>query len=357
MKQIFNSTIFILMLLTSACSSDSFINDLFVKPQALFQIDKTEYEVHESVIFTNKGAAQRYVVFPGDSLHKYKVDFNSGYATSSAGTFSYAYNEPGEYNAVWVATSVNESGEVIQDVDSVKIKVVSKNGGLEKLTVYNTYKMVDYANAVFFSSVGEFVSKDTLICPFIFDSWRTSTVVNSLKAPQLINFELASSLSKFYWVENEIEREIKSSNTASRIVRFAPDGKLAVQKFIVKTASGINSTYYVAPLIIPKMTKFSVNGIDGVITRDLAFYNRYNVTISLPANTSYASIVPIFEIMNNDVNLVGNNIEVTVNGQIQVSGSTSVDASSKTIIYKVRSFLLGSTNKKLYQDSYITVKF
>ncbi len=357
MRSYLNIFILGLAFIISSCTSESFIADLYVTPVAKFEINKSEYDVNESVEFSNKGNAQRYVVYTGDSLHRYNVSGNTGFSTSSAGTFSYAYSEPGEFTAVWVATSVTDKGEVVKAVDSVKINVVAKNGGLEKLVVFNTYKMTDYSSAVFFSSLGQFVSADTLVCPFIFDAWRTSTVVNSVKAPQLLNFELASTLSKFYWVENDVEREIKSANTASRIVRFVQDGKLAVQKFVVKTASGFNSTYYVAPLMIPKMTKFSVGGVNGVVTRDLAYYNRYNVSITLPSGTNLSAIVPSFEIMNNDPNLVGNNIEVTINDVAQASETTVVNAASKVIVYKVRAYLLGSTNRKLYQDSYITVNF
>jgi len=344
--------------LLTGCASESFIKDIYVNPVASFTTTKTEYEVHESVLFTNTGEAQKFVVYPGDSLHKYNVSYNTGYATASNGTFSFAYNEPGTYKAIWVASSINEKGEIITAVDSTQINVVATNGGLDNFLIYNIYKMTDYSSAIFFSSTGVSISKDTILCPILFDAWRPSLAVNSIKAPQLINFRLASSLSKFIWVDNNgLEREIKTANSASRIVNFLKNGSLAVQQFIVKTASGFNSNYYIAPVIIPKMTKFTVNGINGTITRDIAYYNRYNVSISLPTGTDLSSIVPTFEIMNNDVNLVGGNIEVTVNGVMQTSGSSVLNASGKTLIYNVKSYLLGTTNNKLNQESIITVTF
>jgi len=340
-----------------SCSSDSFISDIYIEPDASFTINKTEYDVHESVFFTKTGQGQKFVVYPGDSLHRYNQPFNTGYSTASNGTFSYAYNEPGVYTAVWVASSINENGEIIKAIDSTQITVVAKDGGLEKFVIFNTYKMTEYSGSVFFSSYGEFISEDTILCPILFDAWRTSTTVNSIKAPQLINFTLSSTLSKFYWIENGIEREIQSGLTSSRIVKFLVDGKLAVQDFVVKTASGITSEYHVAPVIIPKMTKFSVNGVNGTITRDIAYYNKFNVAMTLPAGTDLSNIIPSFEIMNNDVNLVGNNIEVSVNGVLQTSGVTSINASGKTVQYKIKSFLLGSDNNKLVQESIVTVNF
>lgn len=350
--------IFLFLIAFSSCTNESFIKEMFVEPEASFIIPKETFEVNESVVFKNLGKGQRYVVYPGDYLHKYKTTNNVGYSTSSDGSFSYSYSEPGEYTAVWVATSISDKGNVVEDIDSVKIKVQSTNGGLEKFTVYNTYKMTDYSTAVYYSSLGEFISKDTIICPFIFDAWRTSTVVNSVKAPQLINFQLTSNLSKFYWVDNNgAEQEIKSASTASRIINFLKDGKFAVQKFVVKTASGFISNYYVVPLIIPKITKFTVNGVAGTITRDLAYYNRYNISISLPSSTNLNTIVPVFEVMNNDVYLVGDNIEVSVNDVLQQSGVSSIDASSKTVVYKVRSYMFGNRSSKLFRDSYVTVTF
>lgn len=353
MKKIIN--ILIIACVLYSCNSESFIQDLYVAPKASFMINKTEYDVNESVLFTNLGKGQKFVVYPGDTLHRYNQPFNTGFATASNGTFSYAYNEPGIYTAIWVATSINDQGEIIESIDSTQISVVAKDGGLDKFSIFNIYRMPEYTGTVFFVSFGEYISSDTLICPIIFDAWRPSLTINSIKAPQLINFSLASTLSKFYWIDNGVERQIQSGLSSSRIVRFLADGKLAVQKFIVKTASGFVSEYFVAPVIIPKMTKFTINGVDGTITRDIAYYNRYNISITLPAGTDLSAVAPTFEIMNNDPDLVGDNIEVFINNTLQTSGVSVVNASTKAIEYKVRSFLLGSENKKLMQESIIKI--
>lgn len=357
MKNIIKLVLAIFVSLIYSCDPNGYIRDLYVAPDAKFEINKEIYNVFESVKFTNKGKGQAFVVYPGDYGHVFGKSGDTGFTTASDGTFSYSYSEAEQYNAVWVASSMDEAGNRVTDIDSVKVKVVAMNSGLDFFQIYNVYKMTEYPGNVFFSPQGIFVSNDTLMCPILFDAWRTSLVVNSIKAPQLINFTLASPLSKFFWVENGTEREIITANSASRIINFLIDGKLAVQKFVVKTGSGINSDYFVAPVIIPKMTKFSVLGINGTIQRDIAYYNQYNISISLPAGTNLSSIVPTFEIMNNDINLVGNNIEVYLNDIQQTSGISTVDASNKALIYRIKSYLLGTTNKKLVQESVIKITF
>ncbi len=350
-----NILIICLVVIFASCASD-FIEDLYVQPVASFSIDKTEYDVLESVNFTNSGQGQKYVVYPGDSLHRYNRVGETGYATASNGKFSYSYQDPGTYTAVWIASSINDKGEVITAIDSVKINVIAKNGGLDKFTIYNIYRMPEYSGTVYYSSYGEFISSDTILCPIIFDAWRDATV-NSIKANQLIYFDLASSLASMYWVdESNTEREIKSGISSYRFVKFVRDGKLAIQQFVVKTASGIKNNYYVAPVLIPKMTKFSINGVEGTISRNLAYYNQYDIAITLPSGTDLSAVTPVFETMNNDPNLTdGNNVKVWVGDQLQTSGVSVVNASGKSITYKIQATLLGSDNPALMQEATVKV--
>jgi len=356
MKASINIILFVSTILLNSCKQESFIQELFITPDAGFEINKTVYDVHESVYFVNTGKGQHFVVYPGDSLHVFNQPFNQGYATASDGTFSYAYNEPGEYTAVWIASSINNRNEIIESIDSMKISVVAKDGGLDRFTVFNIYKMPEYPGSVFFSSVGEFIAPDTLMCPVFFDSWRPSLTVNSFKAPQLINFSLSSSLSKFYWVDGGVEKEIRSGLSSSRIVKFLSGGKMSIQKFIVKTASGFTSEYYVAPVIIPKMTKYTVNGKNGVITRDIAYYNKFIIDLTLPAGTDLTSLKPDFEIMNNDPDLIdGTNITISLNEESQTSGVSIVDATSKKLQYKLIATMPGYTNPKLIRETIVDV--
>lgn len=341
-----------------SCEENAYLEDVYVQPEAEFTTEKDTYEVFESVVFTNAGSGQNYVVYTGDPGHVYGEPGSTGFATASNGTFSYAYNEPGEYTVVWIASSVSVAGDIEKDEATSTIKVVSTDGGLDKLTISKLYKMTEYGSAVYYEPDAEFVSATEMKCPILFAAWRDASF-NSIKAKQLLSFQLSSTLASFYWMNPNTNEytELKSDYAGSRIVEFVQDGKLAVQKFKVVTASGYETEYELAPVMIPQFTKFSVNGVDAKITRDIAYYDRYNVELTLPEGTDLKNVVPVFEVMNNDPNLVdGTNVLVTVGGQIQQSGVTAVDLSSGEVVYTVKSQLMGSTNEAYSETAEMVVK-
>lgn len=344
------------VLIFVSCDENGYLRELYVAPNAAFEVEKDTYDVFESVYFVNKGSGQYYAVYPGDANHVYGKDGDTGFSTASNGTFSYSYQEPGTFNAVWVASSINENGEREFQVDSVTIKVVALDGGLDNLKINNIYRMSEYTGTVYYSSFGEFISSDSLICPILFDAWRDATI-NSIKAKQLVNFELSSNLAEMYWINAAgEEKKIVSSSSASRIVEFVQDGKLKIQNFRVITASGVVSNYYVTPVMIPKMTKFSINGVSGTITRDIAYYERYNIELRLTDGSNLNNVIPVFETMNNDPNLLdGTNCRVTIDGVEQVSGVTPVDFSQGDVTYRIDYNFMGNNNPKLTQHALVTV--
>jgi hypothetical protein len=348
-----------LAFLFASCDPNNYLEDMYVKPTASFEIPKAEYDVYESVLFSNMGTGQYFVVYPGDENHVYQKMGNSGFATNSAGTFSYSYQEPGEYTAVWVASSINARGEKEYTVDSVKIKVMALNGGLDKLSIYNINRLDEYSTGgvtVYYTSYGEFVSPDTLLCPIMFAAWRNATI-NSIKAKLLVNFELASNTAKMYWMDNDVEKEIISMSSASRIVYFVQDGKLAVQNFRVKTASGVTADYYVAPVMIPQLTKFSILGVNATLARSISDYDVFSAEVILPSGTDLTQLTPVFEVMGNDPNLLdGTNCQVTANSVVQISGTSVVDFSGGTVVYTINYSMLGETNTKLNRQAIVTVK-
>ena len=357
MKKIKIIYILFVALIFTSCDENGYLRDLYVAPEAAFEIEKDTYDVFESVHFVNKGSGQYYVVYPGDATHVYGKEGDTGYSTTSDGQFSYSYQEPGTFTAVWIASSINENGERVFDVDSVKINVVALDGGLDNLRINNLYRMSEYAGTVYYTSYAEFISQDSLICPILFDAWRDATF-NSIKAKQLVNFELSSNLADMYWINAAgEEKKIVSGSTASRIVEFVQDGKLKIQNFRVITASGVISNYYVAPVMIPKMTKFSIGGASATIARDIAYYNQYNVTLQLSDNTvDLTNVIPVFETMNNDPNLLdGTNCRVTIDGVEQISGVTPVDFSNGPVTYTIDYNFMGNNNPKLTQQSLVTV--
>jgi hypothetical protein len=356
MKSILKILFIALVTMFIACEPNEFITDLYVTPQAAFEINKDVYDVFESVRFTNKGTGQAYVVYPGDNGHVYGQTNNTGFTTASDGTFSYAYSEAGSYNVVWIASSMNAAGERILSVDSTTVNVVAKNSGLDMFQIFNVYKMTEYTGNVFHSPEGKFVAEDTLLCPILFASWRNSTV-NSIKAKQLIKFELASTLSKMYWI-NPLgeEKEIISLHSGSRIVEFVQGGMLKTQQFKVRTNSGFFTDYYVAPVMIPQFTSFKINGITGTIKRDIAYYNIYDISVDKSTLGDISALSPEFVVMNDDVNLLdGTNCTVTIDGVVQQSGVSVVDFSKGVVNYQIDYQMMGEDNPKLSQHAIIRV--
>lgn len=341
----------------SACDSNSYLEELYIAPQAAFTTDKAEYEVLETVHFSNTGEGTSFTVWPGNAGHCYGVDGDTGFAAGSDGTFTYSYDEPGEYEAVWVASSINSDKQPVFSVARATVVVTDTNGGLESFVISNLYRMREYAGTVYFNSAAEPVSPDSLLCPVIWDAWRDAKV-NSIMALQLIEFELTSSTSTLSWFDPSTAtlRPLRSGISASRIVNFMEEGRLAVQKFVVTTSTGKETPYYVAPVMIPSFTEFSINGAKGTIERDIAFYDHYNVTVTLPESTALNSLVPEFIVMGNDPALVdGDNVSVTLDGAPQTSGASAVDFSSGSAVYTINYRMAGENNPNLCRTAIVTV--
>lgn len=341
-----------------SCNSDAWLEEIYVEPQSSFDTDKDVYGVLETVHFTNTGAGSLFTIWPGDKGHCYGTEGDTGFAAGSDGCFAYAYDEPGEYEAVWVASSINAHKEPVAAVSRCNITVVDAYGGLDRFVISNLYRMREYPGTVYYNAVGQKISADSLMCPIIWDAWRKSNV-NSMQALQLIEFDLTSPSASFAWYDrgaNEL-RPIKSGISTSRIVNFLENGRPAVQKFVITGHSGRETAFYVAPVLIPAFTAFSINGVKGTIERDLAFYNRYDVSVKLPAGTDPAALVPQFTVMNGDAALLnGDNVTVRLNGRQQESGITAVDFSHGEVTYTITHRMAGETNAALSQISQIKVR-
>lgn len=344
--------------------NDNFINEIYKEPIAHFSVKEGlnagQYEVFESVLFSNTGTGQSYVVFPGDAGHKYGTSGNMGFTTASNGSFAYSYQEVGDYTAVWVASSVKGDGTISTKADSVKIKVVSSNGGLEQFYLSNFYTLTDFG--VTYKAYSKAISKDTLVCPILYSGWKNFKTLSD-RNRIVCNFRLSSTLAKLYWVDavSGAEKELKTGSTASTDgVSFTTNSNSSIQEYTVRTASGLSTNYFIAAAVIPNFTRFTVNvgGIDynAVITRDVSYYNQFNVQLTLPSETDLSALKPTFEVVGNDPNLTdGSNYDVTVNGQKQTSGVSTQNFSSKQLVYEINMWVLGSLNKNVGQKSIMTV--
>lgn len=338
----------------SSCENEAFIDDIYVTPRAAFSIDDKEvFDVFESVHFTNKGEGQRFAVWPGDVSHVYGETGNNGFACNSDGTYSYSYQEPGEYTAVWVASSINSKGEVVLSVDSTKIRVEAMEGGLASFSITRMAKLADFGSSFFYESYGDFVTTNRIVCPMPYTIWP-----NYVRRTLGVKFALDSEFAKLYWESADGEVELASEST-TKVFRFDANNELEPQTIKVRMVSGVEYKYEVAALVIPEFTSFTINGVKAVQTRDLSAFNKFKMEIDLPDGTDLTALVPEYIVMKDDASLLTSTkvATVTADGMPQVSGQTTVDFSTP-VNYTIKYTVPGSDGYQYEYETYyeITVK-
>lgn len=352
MKKIIYFLSFLISIISfTSCENESFIDDIYVEPKAEFSISEKEFfDVFESVVFTNKGEGQYFAVWTGDTDHKYGKTGDNGFACNSDGTFSYSYQEPGQYTAVWIASSIKSNGEVVSKVDSTTIKVRALSGGLSSFSITRMARISDFGSSFFYESYGQFVTENRIICPMPYSIWP-----NYVRRTLGIKYVLDSDFAKLQWESNDGDVDLVSEAT-NKVFRFDSDNKLQPQTLKVVTSSGAIDKYEVVAVVIPEFTSFKINGVEAKKSRDLSAFNKFNLEITLPAGTDLTSLSPEFVILNNDANLLydNNRVIALVDGVAQESGVSKVDFSSE-VAYTLKYSVVGSDNYEYVQECYFNV--
>lgn len=348
--------IFIIFAMTAlAGCHNQYLAEYYVKPEAAFTTNLSSDTVQtlQSIVFTNQGKGQTFSIWPGDADHVYGQQGNAGYTVNSSGFYSYSYREPGVYTIVWVAGSIDAAGQVVQDVDSTRLVVLDMHGGLDELVIKKIYRLDDYdvSRNTFFSSTAEQVNDSTLMCGVVYEAWRNGSI-NSIKSPKLtLMYTLTSTKSKLYWWNTAKAEWLEIRSEVDNIFNVMENNRIAVQRVKVVTASGYENRYWIYTVMMPKLTKFSVNGVEGKIVHELTSYNVYDINLSLPAGTDVSSLKPEWQLMANDANLLeGATCHVTVDGVEQVSGQSVINGSQE-VVYKLSYTFPNTNNDALTQTS------
>lgn len=326
--------IFAACLLSLFSCKNQYLEDYYIEPKAAFSWDIAGDTITtlQSVSFTNEGRGQNYAIYTGDDGHLYGALGNNGFAVGANGTFSYSYREPGDYMVVWVATSMNAKGELIASIDSMPLHVVDHNGGLDNLSIYRIFRMDEYdaTRNTFYHSHAQFVNDTLLLCPIIYEAWRTGKI-NSIKSPKLtLKYALTSSTATLTWWNQGEWKSVRSE--LDNIFSVMDGERMAPQRLCVTTASGYKTYYTLVAVMMPKLTSFAVNGIEGVVSHDVLGYNRYYVDITVPADMDLHTVQPVWTLMNGDDNLLaGATASVRVNGVEQISGQTTIDLTQEVV--------------------------
>lgn len=345
------ATMLLVLTMMFSCENDQFIDKIYVEPKASFSINEKEFfNVFESIKFQNTGSGQKFVVWPGDISHVYGQTGNNGYACNEDGTFSYAYQEPGEYTAVWIASSIKANGEIVSSVDSVKIKVVTLNGGLKSFSITRMLAMSEYGSGFFYTSEGEFVTENRIVCPMPYVLWP-----KAIKRTLGVKFDLESNFARLYWETETGDVELQSEST-TKVFRFDQNDELVPQTLKTKMSSGYETVYEVTAMMIPEFTLFSINGVNAVKKRDLSAFNKFILEVTLPSGTDKTALIPQFVVMNNDPYLINsrNVITVKANNIEQTSESTVVDFSAP-VEYVITYSVPGSDEYTYTQQAYFQV--
>jgi hypothetical protein len=253
------------------------------KPRACFTAEVTEANVGEPITFTNCGEGKAFSIWTGDSYHAY-ANYGTDAGVSFEGeTFSYAYPEPGTFTVTMVATSYGNQGQdVYEDVDSMAVSITDNRAEFLEFG-FRSPKVV-----------GTIEGHD------IFVEVPYGTDFTNLKA----TFKTSSKFS-VVTVDGVEQVTGKTANDFTNPVEFTITAQTGDQNIYM-------AQVYTIPDTAKELTVFSINNIPGV-------FEGKTIRVTMPAgDTIYTNIRAQFETSSEKT-------VVTVNGVVQVSGSSKND--------------------------------
>lgn len=295
-----------------------------VVPQISVEVEKTTYQINETVIFNMIGEAQQIAIFTGDSKHDYELfadGGNTGFVVNKK-TFSYSYKQPGTYKVVIVSSNFTENGETIKsDTCSVTLNVIDDDATIKTLTcpkvLYDEIAAIDINETdwlirlpqkiMFAGKVATISSKQRLSFKLASDS--TALLINGVKFNATTTYELNNPLT------------------------------------LSLTAHAGNSRDYTLYMLrLPEFASFKINGVDGVIVRNEFSYDRMTMSVTLPVGVDKTALIPEFTLSEGQ--------EVYVNDILLTSSVSVVDFSSP-VVFHIKNIYSGKP--ELIAETEVTV--
>jgi hypothetical protein len=253
------------------------------KPRACFTTEVSEANVGEPITFNNCGEGKAFSIWTGDTYHAY-ANYGTDAGVSFEGeTFSYAYPEPGTFTVTMVATNFGNNGQdVYEDVDSMVVSITDNRAEFLEFG-FRSPKVL-----------GNIEGHD------IFIEVPYSTDFTNLKA----TFKTSSKFS-VVTVDGVEQVTGKTANDFTNPVEYT-----------ITAQTGDQTQYlahvYTNPDTSKELTYFSINNVPGV-------FDGNTIRVTMPAgDTNYTNLRAQFEISSEKA-------VVTVNGVVQVSGSSKND--------------------------------
>lgn len=308
----------LLVLFLSAC-----VEEEIPAPVASAEVSKTIYSINESVVFNFTGKAGQVAIFTGDKGHSYDLleEGNKGFVVNKQ-TFSYAYKQPGTYKVVIIASNYSEGAvTMLKDTCSLMIQVVDDDATIKYLScpkvlydeiaarsVNDTDWLVCLPQKIMFAGkIATITSKQRLAVKLASDS--TVMLVNGVKFSATTTYELATPVA-----------------------------------LNLTAHSGNVKDYTLYMLRFPEFLTFKVAGVSGTLVRSEFNYNKMTMSITVPAGTDRANLIPEFTLSQGQ--------EVFVNDVLQTSGVSVVDFSSP-VVFRLKNTYSGKSH--LAAETEVTV--
>ncbi len=294
-----NSKIFLVLmaaLVFVGCDQKDVVN----QPEAAVSVEKFTYDINESMEVRFTGSADNVVLYTGDKDHNYDLREESNYGlVVNKGVITYAYQQPGTYKVVCVATNHGDYGQtMLQDTCSFEVKVTD-----DVTEIYNLSASAVLYDEVFAELVGE---NDWLLGIPTKVRFKGKDMKINIKK-QKLKFYIHSGSSQIY-----VNDALHKNNTQYDLSK-ALDVK-------VVSHAGNERNYKLYALNYPEFATFELAGAAATITRNEYDYSYFVVDVTVPAGTDVTNLAPKFT-------FTGEGEKAYINGTEQVSESTKVDFS------------------------------
>ena len=280
--------------LTAALAFTACEKNELAQPEAAMSTEKYLYEINETMEIHFTGTADNVVIYTGDTDHDYELREQSNYGlVVNKGLFTYAYQQPGTYKVVCVATNHADAGQtLLRDTCSFTVQVVDDNTEIYKLSASILY------DEVFATAVNE---SDWLLGVPTKMRYNGKDMKIKLNG-QKLKFYIHSDSAKVYVDDVEY-----SSNT-----KYDLSNTLNVR---VKSHAGTERNYKLYTLNYPEFATYEAAGVTGTVNRNEYDYSYYEVNLTVPAGTDLTAVTPTFT-------FTGTNEKAYIDEVEQTSGST-----------------------------------
>lgn len=252
------------------------------QPVAAISVDKTEYEINESMNLRFVGSANDVVVFPGDEDHDYELraESNTGLVVNK-NLFTYSYSRPGVYHVVCVASNNDDFGRSLRsDTTSVWIRVIDDNTAITSISDPSVLYDEVFAKAV--------SDTDWLLALPRKVRYRNADRNINIER-QKLNIEGASS---------SMTIELKDlDDDAAQYAAYNSRANYNLRKnFAIRTqsSSGLSRDYRLYTLNYGEFKTFAAAGVKGTIVRTEYDYSYYTIDIDAAGGTDLSAVPVTF---------------------------------------------------------------